>query len=305
MTETEARAESAPASGAPKPPDSVRSSSSLRLQRVTASRVQPLVRLKLSKVKAHGNRVHPTELEIPDTRRRQPAVLPTPRWALQYLKKNLPANPTAEEKERLRQETIDPFLRDRPRKGVPKKVWMALPVVLVITWLLQLLSLGIDAATKSWTLHGVVPEYYDYSVNAMVYSLFNPTYEQGQAVATSVNVYITFIISVVLSIIGLVLNFASDRITENVTSLIFKDRFVISGLTMTLFICISSLWQYDTISESYTPHFGICESDFSPPPVIPRLTSSQSSKSSSRARSWCSCSRTSCTSSLSSTSRRS
>ena len=158
---------------------SVRSKPSLLFRRVTASKVQPIVRLKLAKVKQQQQQQQQQQPQQQpqqqQSQQRQPAVLPTPRWALQYLKQNLPPNPTDAEKERLRQETIDPFLRNRPRKGVPKKVWMALPVILMLTWVLQFISIGIDAATQSWTLHGTVPLYYDYSLKAVFYVIFNPT----------------------------------------------------------------------------------------------------------------------------------
>jgi hypothetical protein len=169
----------------------------------------------------------------------------------------LPANPTDADRERLRQETIDPFLRNRPRKGVPKKVWLALPVVLVAAWVMQLFSLGIDAATQSWKLHGVDPAHYDYSVSAMIYAMLFPVYEQSQYIFNAVNIYTTFIVSVLLSIIGLVLNFASDRITENVTSLIFRDPFVIGGMAVALGICISSLWNYETVGDAYCAHSSV------------------------------------------------
>eukprot|EP00727_Mastigamoeba_balamuthi_P002442 m51a1_g12195 hypothetical protein (944) ;mRNA; r:32401-36094 len=183
--------------------------------------------------------------------------LPTPRSALHYIRDNIGANPTPEEAERVRRETVDPFMRNRPKRHVPKKLLLALPVVIVVTVALMLVCLGIDRATQSWTYRGVVPLYYDYTVEAFVFTMLNPSYDQCQ---NSINGYtnmLTFILSLVITIMGIVLNFASDNLTSNITTFFFKDTVVVGGLLGCVIANCYSLWVYDEIGGAHIPHISI------------------------------------------------
>eukprot|EP01105_Mastigella_eilhardi_P019355 TRINITY_DN4546_c0_g1_i2.p1 TRINITY_DN4546_c0_g1~~TRINITY_DN4546_c0_g1_i2.p1 ORF type:complete len:784 (-),score=228.62 TRINITY_DN4546_c0_g1_i2:377-2449(-) len=152
----------------------------------------------------------------------------------------------------------DPFLRERPTQGFSSWFMMValLGIVQAASWLMVLLCFGVDNLTQRWPHphlndnKGII--YYDYSFVALLYTMFNPTPEQTRSLLQSLNNTMAFVFALLISIIGIVLQFASERTTPHVTTLFFKDKFILSLL---MFVLVSNAFVMYVYLEAGDVHW--------------------------------------------------
>eukprot|EP00727_Mastigamoeba_balamuthi_P013961 m51a1_g9188 hypothetical protein (737) ;mRNA; r:72849-75341 len=218
-----------------------------RLQHVTKTRVQPAIRMK--ELPMHRVRSCPTKERMDSNQ----LLLPTPRSVLQRMASARPE----EDVERVRRETIDPFMRNRPRTGVARAVWYALPLVMGIILALVLVNYGVDRLSQDWTLDGRVLTNYDYSFGAFTWTMMNPSPEQSRPVMEAVTNTLAFMFGLLVTIIGVVLQFASEKITSHVTNLFFSDTVVLGCLGFVLINNCYTLWVYQECGYYHSPRFSV------------------------------------------------
>lgn len=155
-----------------------------------------------------------------------------------------------------RRETADPFMRNRPKRGTGASAWVAFPFLMGATVVALLLCFGIDVGYRKWPLNGHVAEN-DYRLKTFAYVLLNPYPDQARGVLQAVTNTMAFVFIIQITIIGIILQFASQKITSHVTSLFFRDRVILGALTFVLVSNAFSLVIYLECGNLHSPRFGV------------------------------------------------
>ncbi|KAH3758470.1 hypothetical protein Pelo_9722 [Pelomyxa schiedti] len=151
----------------------------------------------------------------------------------------------------------------KKKSSVDKKVWILLPLVMCASWVVLLLCFGVDRFTQLWKIPHASDEvddvisHYDYSFSAFIYTLLNPTPNQARALLQAVTNTMAFLFGLLVSIIGIILQFASDKITSHVTSLFFRDKLVLAAITFVLIGNAFSMWVYLELGDYHSPRSAV------------------------------------------------
>ncbi|KAH3763420.1 hypothetical protein Pelo_4754 [Pelomyxa schiedti] len=124
------------------------------------------------------------------------------------------------------------------------------------------ICLGFDAASVSWEPprgDGTVeePDFKHYTVYAMIYAMLNPTPDQSRSVLQSVINMMAFIFGLLVTIIGITLQFAADRTTKHVQALFFQDKFILSVLGFSLLGNAFVTWVYLELGDLHSPRIAV------------------------------------------------
>eukprot|EP00727_Mastigamoeba_balamuthi_P005508 m51a1_g1577 hypothetical protein (817) ;mRNA; r:96781-100057 len=154
--------------------------------------------------------------------------------------------------------TVDPFLRNRPKLRVGGSMYHHAPVILGVTFGLLLACYGLDnGMTRVWSYKGMVPAKYDYSFNALVYTIMNPNPDQCRSVLEGVTNIMSVVFAVLVTLIGLVLQFASEKVTSHCLTLFFKDKFITGGLSAVIITQAFSFWIYLECGDHHSTRIGM------------------------------------------------
>eukprot|EP01105_Mastigella_eilhardi_P013798 TRINITY_DN3140_c0_g1_i1.p1 TRINITY_DN3140_c0_g1~~TRINITY_DN3140_c0_g1_i1.p1 ORF type:complete len:661 (-),score=156.38 TRINITY_DN3140_c0_g1_i1:40-2022(-) len=171
---------------------------------------------------------------------------------------NIKDNSSAEERDRVRLDTTDPYLRNRPQSQ-SNKLMMSLSVVAVtlISWFLLLICLGVDNLTNPWTMDGATSSHYHYDFHAFIYTLLNPSPGQSRAVMQSVMNDMAFIFGLLVTFMGITMQFASERTTSHVITLFIEDKIVRAVLGLSVISNAFAAWIYLEVGYYHTPRCAV------------------------------------------------
>eukprot|EP00727_Mastigamoeba_balamuthi_P005802 m51a1_g1841 hypothetical protein (768) ;mRNA; f:565696-568463 len=136
-------------------------------------------------------------------------------------------------------------------------LWVGFPFVIAVVGVMLGVCLGIDRAMQDWMLDGSVPTEYDYSLSAFVYTIMNPNPDQARGVMDAVTNTMAFMFGLLVTVIGIVLQFASDKITSHVTSLFFKSRVILGALAYVLVSNAFALWVDQECGPFHSPRIAV------------------------------------------------
>eukprot|EP01116_Phalansterium_solitarium_P004031 TRINITY_DN1490_c0_g1_i2.p1 TRINITY_DN1490_c0_g1~~TRINITY_DN1490_c0_g1_i2.p1 ORF type:complete len:449 (-),score=147.86 TRINITY_DN1490_c0_g1_i2:425-1771(-) len=175
----------------------------------------------------------------------------SPRQAQQYI---ADYGARASEEEKRKQENAhskDPFeFAHRPSFDIPKKLWLSILLIPVISGLLLYLCFGFDKATEG--VSGTMFNAYD-----LAWSIFNPDLDQGRTVVESVLNTMSVIFGLLITVIGIILQLAASRFTSHVTQLFFRDPSVGMALSYVVFCNAFVFWVYLSMGDGYVPRASI------------------------------------------------
>jgi hypothetical protein len=106
----------------------------------------------------------------------------------------------------------------------------------------MLISLGIDCATVGWhytTPSGEkmpAPEWWHYDIHSFVWTLLNPIPDHTRNLMHAVIPTTMFLFGMLVTFIGIFLQFAAKRTTAHVNNILIKDRFIVGSLAAVMII---------------------------------------------------------------------
>eukprot|EP00727_Mastigamoeba_balamuthi_P003053 m51a1_g12745 hypothetical protein (947) ;mRNA; f:345-3525 len=178
-------------------------------------------------------------------------VPPTPRSALHYIKGRLSFSGLhgQQQQEQEQQqpratshqhETVDPYLRERPKSKISNAIWLMLPAITVVCWVLLLIGLGIDRATGVWKYTTPAgekvedPLWWRYDIESFIWTMLNPTPSHSRNLMHGVIPTMMFLFGMMITFIGIILQFAAERTTSHVNNLVIKEPAVVGILAFSI-----------------------------------------------------------------------